>query len=90
MNTADRQAGKTSRLMRPGHRHLVRAGPSRADHGGLASVRRVRGRDLLGHRERISAPDRLAARRRHSRADRHTWTRPRPSPVSRMRACCWS
>ena len=72
MNTADRRKlGKQVRLMRPGRRHLVRAGPSRADHGGLAPVRRVRGRDLLGHRERISAPDGLAARRRHCRADRH-------------------
>ena len=36
-------AGKTSPLIRPGARHLVRADPGRADEGGLAPFRRFRG-----------------------------------------------
>ena len=65
------QAGQTSLRIRPGAGHLVRAGPGRADQGGLAPVRRVCGRDLLGHRQRLSAPDGVAARRGGSRADPH-------------------
>src|SRR5262247_452699 len=57
--------------MRPGLRHLVLADPGRADQGGLAPFCRFRGRDLLGHRERISAAHGLGARRGRSRADRH-------------------
>ena len=65
------QAGQTSLRIRPGAGHLVRAGPGRADQRGLAPVRRVCGRDLLGHRQRLSAADRVAARRGGRRADRH-------------------
>ena len=57
--------------VRPGARHLVHADTGGADERGLASVRHLRGGDLLGHSERIPAPDGLAARGGGTRAYPH-------------------